>query len=94
MTAEKATVRLSLTSASWPPASDFNAGPMGIMVATRPSMGVTRVTMRGVSRRLNARVSRASALICGSPRQLASRSKPRGSPLRRWRACQRKQPSA
>ena len=38
------------TEARSPSDSPLSAGPMGIMVATRPIIGATREAMRGVSR--------------------------------------------
>ncbi|MNN65823.1 hypothetical protein D3C81_1813540 [compost metagenome] len=54
-------VRFSPTLARLPPDRPFSAGPIGIMVATSPSIGATRVAMRGRSSRRCAATSSASA---------------------------------
>ena len=92
ITAEKATMRFSETWARLPSERDFKAGPMGIMVATRPSMGVTRLAMRGASSRVWAYTSSSSPLRLGASRKRASRGRP--PPLRRCQACRAKWPSS
>ncbi|MCY1559901.1 hypothetical protein D9M68_969840 [compost metagenome] len=49
ITAAKATTRFSAMPFVLPAATATSAGPMGIMVATSPSMGATRLTMRCTS---------------------------------------------
>ena len=68
ITAAKAMVRLCDTCPRLPSESPSSAGPMGIIVATSPSMGATRATMRGASSSLWAYRSRASSCASGWPR--------------------------
>ncbi len=75
ITAENATTRFSPIPWASLRVSASSAGPMGIMVATRPSIGALREVTRSHSRRCMIHSSRSSLLPPCSACQAARRER-------------------